>query len=440
MAKTPTPKITTKKHLARLERERIQRRWLLGVTITVVAIVVLILGYGILNESVFKQNKAVAKIGEQTITVREFQDEVRFTRYRYIEQLSNLASNALYAQFFGSYIQQLQDILANNNSLGKQILDEMVNDELIAMEAKVRGITVSDAEVEEAKQKYFSFYPNGTPTPESTTAAYATATLNPTQEGWIPPTVTPQPTATLDPALPTATATLAPEPTATQDVNANPTATATTGPTETPFPTSTPYTEEGYQGVYKDYLSRLQDVRYNEAQFTRFFYRQLLREKVVADITADLPRESEYVWARHILVETQEEAQAVLDRLNAGEDWVKVASEVSTDTSNKDQGGDLGWFTSGAMVPEFEAATYALQVGQISQPVQTSFGFHIIQLLGREVRPLSDSDYQTKQNTAFEEWLTEQKTEKNAQIFDDVWTNNIPEEPVVPAELQAQQQ
>jgi parvulin-like peptidyl-prolyl isomerase len=439
MAKTPTQKITTKKHLARQERERIQRRWLLGITIAVMAIVVLIIGYGILDQSVLRMNKTVAKIGAQKITVGEFQDEVRFTRYRYIEQLTNLSSNQLYAQFFGSYIQQLQDILANNNSLGKQILDELVNDRLIAMEAEVRGITVSDAEVEEAKQEYFSFYPNGTPTPAPTSAPFATATLDPTQESWLPPTATPQPTATLDPALPTATATVLVEPTATPDANAAPTVTPTAGPTETPFPTATPYTEEGYQGVLTDYLARIQDVAYSEAQFTRYFYRQLLREKVVEALTADLPRESEFVWARHILVASQEEAQAVIDRLNAGEDWVKLASELSTDTSNKDSGGDMSWFTTGAMVPEFEAAAFALQIGEVSQPVETSFGFHIIQLLGREIRPLSDSEYQTKQSAAFDEWLTAQKTEKNVEIFDDVWSQNVPEEPAVPLELQTVQ-
>jgi peptidyl-prolyl cis-trans isomerase C len=84
--------------------------------------------------------------------------------------------------------------------------------------------------------------------------------------------------------------------------------------------------------------------------------------------------------AAHILVATEEEAAAVTARLEAGEDFGAVATEVSTDTGSGANGGDLGWFGMGMMVKPFEDAVVAMTPGTVAGPVQTDFGWHLIQL------------------------------------------------------------
>ena len=85
----------------------------------------------------------------------------------------------------------------------------------------------------------------------------------------------------------------------------------------------------------------------------------------------------ETISAKHILVETEEEAKKVIDELDSGEDFGEVAAKYSKCPS-KDAGGSLGEFGRGQMVPEFEEAAFSLDVGELSEPVKTDFGYHVI--------------------------------------------------------------
>ncbi len=94
---------------------------------------------------------------------------------------------------------------------------------------------------------------------------------------------------------------------------------------------------------------------------------------------AALPKQEE-VRARHILVKSEDEAKAIIADLDAGKDFVELAKAKSTDP-NKSEGGDLGYFTKGRMVPEFEEAAFAMEKGSYSKtPVKTQFGFHVIKI------------------------------------------------------------
>ncbi|WP_334064766.1 peptidylprolyl isomerase [Limimaricola cinnabarinus] len=95
---------------------------------------------------------------------------------------------------------------------------------------------------------------------------------------------------------------------------------------------------------------------------------------------ADAEATKEYN-ASHILVETEEEAKAVMERLEAGEDFAEIAKEVSTDPGSGAQGGSLGWFADGMMVAPFQEAVASLETGETTEtPVETQFGFHIVRL------------------------------------------------------------
>jgi peptidyl-prolyl cis-trans isomerase C len=112
--------------------------------------------------------------------------------------------------------------------------------------------------------------------------------------------------------------------------------------------------------------------------------------KTTYDEAAKANKPEVEIHALHILVPTEEEAKTVEKRLKAGEDFGKLADELSKDPGSK--GGDLGWFTKDRMVPEFAEAAYKLEPGQVSDPVKTQFGWHVIKVLDKRTKPFPPMD------------------------------------------------
>ncbi len=448
--------------MARLERERLQTRIILFSFIGVLVIVVGLVVYGYLDINYLQARRPVAKVGNETVQLGTWQARVRMERSRLINQLQLYQQ---YSQYFGMDLtqqeQQMSAQLDLPQSVGQTVLDQMIDEDLVRQEAAKRGITASTKEVDDAIQDSYGYYPNGSPTPTITPSPVKPPTLSPETLKLVTITPTPgTPTETAAPTLtpgpptgtaavtgspaptgstvgtplpPTQTATLAP--TATSTATATLEATATTGPTETPLPTATPYTLKGFQTAYQGGVDKLVALGLTASQVRDLYATNVLRQKLFDIITADVPHSQEQVWARHILVADEATAKAVRQRLANGEDFAKVAAEVSTDTSNKDKGGDLGWFGKGAMVPEFEAAAYSLKVGEISQPVKSQFGYHIIQVLAHGNVELTAAAYDQAKQTAFNDWLKKLRTDYKVVTYD-IWQNVVPTEPVAPAAAQ----
>lgn len=147
---------------------------------------------------------------------------------------------------------------------------------------------------------------------------------------------------------------------------------------------------------------------------------ELLTEMVIQQVTASVPATAEQVHARHILLSTEQAAQEALRRIQAGEDFAKVAREMSQDEITRADGGDLGFFPKGMLsVPqEIEDAAFALQPGQVSGIVRSPYGYHIIQALERQTgRPLPPDVHQAMKQKAFDDWLQQQRAAAQVEIL-----------------------
>lgn len=130
------------------------------------------------------------------------------------------------------------------------------------------------------------------------------------------------------------------------------------------------------------------------------------------------------VTASHILVATESEAIAVKSRLDQGDDFADLAKELSTDPSAKENGGSLGSFSHGAMVAPFDQAVFAMKPGEISIPVKTEFGYHIIRCEGLNQKSLEDASesirsqlLMTKQDNVYTEMLNQMKDDTEIKKY-----------------------
>lgn len=146
---------------------------------------------------------------------------------------------------------------------------------------------------------------------------------------------------------------------------------------------------------------------------------QLLGMAMTQRIVSAVPESAEQVRARHILVETPEEARNIHDQLAVGADFAALVESHSQDPSTRDFGGDLGFFPRGVLLAaDVEEAAFALQPGQFSDVVASSFGYHIVQVVERDPdRPISFANLQLLRERAVQRWIEDLWAQAEVERF-----------------------
>jgi parvulin-like peptidyl-prolyl isomerase len=371
----------------------------------------------------------VATVNDENITVSQFEQRVRLERALLNQQINGYlglitAQGLDPNQYAGqeplrTWLSQVQI----PDQLGNAVIDKMVDDTLVRQEAAARGITVSEADVQQRISDFFGFDPATAGQPPTETPV---PTNTPTP--FVSPTPSPVPTATPVPVV-EATAEVTGEATAAVE----PTITPTLFPT--PMPTATLTADEltaEFNQQRDDFFAYLRSAaRVSDADINAYFEAQALRIALRDAVIETPENQALYVDARHILLETETDALDVIQALQNGDSFAELARSVSTDTGSGAQGGELGWTPTGGFVAPFAQAVTDAPIGEVIGPVQTEFGWHVIQVRGREYREVDAREAEQLKDQQFTTWLTDRRSAEDVTVeISPIWVDFVPADPV----------
>jgi hypothetical protein len=419
----PSDRFAPQRRVSRREREEQQRRILYIAMATVAILVVGLLAGGAIFEFGIQPRQVIASVNGVNITRGDYWKLRRFSLGTQIAQYQFFSSQN--PQQYASIIQQLQVDLQNvkTSPPDPAALQGMIDDIVVQQNLGDLGLAITQTDLDNYIADNFNPGVVNTPTP--------TTTVNPTVRAWA--------TETASAAVATATAQAAATPRGTPGTPGTPGATPGTPaatpatPAATPTTPGTPGTPEGTPAVsptatisrdqaiatatagYANYLKDLEEaVDMSRDDYVRLVARpQIARQKVTAKLTGEISDVQPQARAVHILLATKAGAeQARQQILQDPGSFAKIAREQSTDTSTNQNGGDLGWFPRGVMVKEFEDVAFSLPIDQVSEPVQTRFGWHLIKVIEKsDTRPIAEETLASLKEGVFQKWLDGQKVD-----------------------------
>lgn len=436
---------TPQRRKSRREQEAQHQRVFFLSMLACLALVVLILGGGIIYEYVIKPNAVLAEVNGHEIRREDYWKYQSIVLYDNARQYEAIASQfqaqqpdqaAQYLQFAASLDLQREEIWGSTD-VSDITIQQMIDDRLYLDGAEELGITVTEDEAQVLALNQFSLpdAPLVTPLPTPTVSAARSDMATQTAEAELSLAMG-TPVGSPVAATPVTDAALAGTP--PDAVAATPATPAATTPLATPVgeQAATPTLEESRTTAEIEY-ELFRDEVFGPAHMSTDDYLRLwvipqsVRERVDHRLIQDVPQSAEQVEAEHILVGTQDLANEVHAQVTGGADFEQIARTSSTDTATAPTGGKLGWFTRPQMVPAFADAAFALQPGQISEPVQTSFGWHVIKVLDRSAdRPLTAEQYNLATEKAIASWLDAERAQS------DIATDHQPEPTPTPAQFE----
>jgi len=355
-----------RKQQATRKRDEKAQRIITWIAVGVGALVLLVLGFGVVSELVIKANAPVARIDDTAIKTKDYQARVRFERLSAQSQI--LQYDNYLAQFdttdetMQSFVEQLQQQKAQLESqlspgvatvFGGGVLEKMAEEYLVSQEATKLGITVTPDEVDRQLEQLFGYDRD-----------------------------------------------------------------AVVETTETVTNTTPPMTEEDFKTAYEQFEGTfLRQSGLSAEAFRRTLEVELLRPKVVEASTQDIETTANQAQVTLLVTDTIEVAAGWQQRLNDGESIDTLLEEINAAGSTLGWAADMGWLLPGRLASGYgdavEAAAFETPVGKASDPISSDDGaVYVVFVQGREVREMDSATLSSIREQRFSQWLTEQKNSR----------------------------